>query len=619
MRTTSMAAVLAVLAAWWVLPAAAFTPDMDGVYSVMDFGAVGDGVTDNTAAFQDAMDTAGKEGGGIVLVPRGKFLIKGHLNIPEQVTLEGIWRAPHRGVPNDAGSTLLAVEGKGDEDGTPFITMRGSSTLKGISIFYPEQENIAQPHAYPWTIRGIGDNISILDCMLLNPWRAVDFGSGYAGRHLVRGLYGQPLKVGIWVNRIFDVGRLEDIHFWPFWSGPNREEPAAQFTKHHGTAFILEKTDGEMLVNVFCILYKVGLLFQPGVTGVSGDGSPSYEEGSAMVTNSYFDECLTAIQINGVQATSGVSFVNCHIMSTVRVAPENQGEVKFTGCGFWAIPELVHHGDLEGQGTVFFESCHFSNWDRAGRGAAAIRANCRRLIVTGCEFVTTRPDHKKIELGTNVRAAVITSNIVQGGLLIDNNAPSNASIVIANNAEEPEGSFLDEWLVIGPFPNPRSSRGDGERQRLGLAEDYLTPVGGESAAKLTRDTAVTFAKDGKEHTVKAVVAKTDPQHTVSLKALYPAMNEVAYAYTQFRVKEAGKGTLSVISNDGSRVWVNGQEVFEWYSDRGGPPNPVPVSVDLKEGINAVLIKVEDAGGSGWSFKIEATDAAGNPVETVLPE
>ena len=39
-------------------------------YSVLDFGAKGDGVTDDAAAIQRAIDKCSSEGGGRVLLPR---------------------------------------------------------------------------------------------------------------------------------------------------------------------------------------------------------------------------------------------------------------------------------------------------------------------------------------------------------------------------------------------------------------------------------------------------------------------------------------------------------------------------------------------------------------------
>ncbi len=45
------------------------------VYNVRDFGAVGDGTTKDTAAFQKALDACAVNGGGDVMVPAGNYLI----------------------------------------------------------------------------------------------------------------------------------------------------------------------------------------------------------------------------------------------------------------------------------------------------------------------------------------------------------------------------------------------------------------------------------------------------------------------------------------------------------------------------------------------------------------
>ncbi|MGC8863790.1 MAG: glycosyl hydrolase family 28-related protein, partial [Armatimonadota bacterium] len=63
------------------------------VVNVRDFGAKGDGTTDDTAAFQAALDSIADKG-GTVSVPAGTYLIKTHLRIPNDVTLEGVWQIP---------------------------------------------------------------------------------------------------------------------------------------------------------------------------------------------------------------------------------------------------------------------------------------------------------------------------------------------------------------------------------------------------------------------------------------------------------------------------------------------------------------------------------------------
>lgn len=58
----------------------------DKTYNVIDFGAVADGVFDNTQSINKAIQTCSKEGGGKVLVPSGKYLT-GPINLENNVNL----------------------------------------------------------------------------------------------------------------------------------------------------------------------------------------------------------------------------------------------------------------------------------------------------------------------------------------------------------------------------------------------------------------------------------------------------------------------------------------------------------------------------------------------------
>ena len=107
-----------------------------GIFLAGDFGAKGDGKTDDTAAFQKARDTAAQSGGGTVQAGRGNFFFAGHLNVPPAVTLAGLWQSvpAHNGLrdrglpkPTDDGTTFVVTEGAGHEDGPAFITLRSKA------------------------------------------------------------------------------------------------------------------------------------------------------------------------------------------------------------------------------------------------------------------------------------------------------------------------------------------------------------------------------------------------------------------------------------------------------------------------------------------------------------
>ena len=57
------------------------------VYDVFSFGAKGDGVTDDAAAIQQAIDRCSQEGGGRVLFPRNHTYLAGPIELKSNVEL----------------------------------------------------------------------------------------------------------------------------------------------------------------------------------------------------------------------------------------------------------------------------------------------------------------------------------------------------------------------------------------------------------------------------------------------------------------------------------------------------------------------------------------------------
>ena len=383
----------------------------NGVYSVKSFGAKGDGKTDDTEAFQKALNQAGKTG-GIVFAPVGAYMIKGHLYFPPTVTLEGVFRAPaclwdtfkEVDIKSYKGTVLLAVEGRGNEEGRPFIFLHEDSCLKGLAIYYPEQDK-KNPVPYPWCIWGDGDNVSIVDVLLVNPWQAVDFGSHPCGRHYIKGLYAQPIKTGIFVDACYDVGRIQDVHLYPFWD----VELAQNYTEKNGTGFIFGKTDWQYVDNCFTIFFNVGFKF------IANKAGP----GNVVITNSGADGGPTAVLVEKTQGHAGIAFTNCQFMAGIEIKDTNYGPVKFTSCGFWGFPKsTTTHAKVSGHGQVTFNGCHFITWDCNNDGTPAILAEGGGLTVSSCDFMTD--DKKQIVLGENVGAAVIMGNRMRGGIKVDN-------------------------------------------------------------------------------------------------------------------------------------------------------------------------------------------------------
>jgi hypothetical protein len=397
-----------------------FAATNSDTYPVRDFGAKGDGKTDDTAAFQKALDAAAQAGGGVVYAARGNYFFSGHLNVPSSVTLKGIWESvpSHVGLrnagaakPTDDGTTFLATENRGKEEGPPFITLNNNSTLKGVVIYYPEQDPAEEPKPYPWAIALRGKNPAVMAVELLNAYNGID--AAHNERHLIRDVQGQPLRRGIYVDDIYDIGRIENVHFNPWWSMKPR---LFQWQQKNGEAFIFGRSDWQYVFNTFCFGYNIGYKFIQTRAGVCN--------GNFLGIGA--DDCYTALLVEnsapfGLLISNG-EFVSFHgpEPTMVRVESTHSGSVRFSNCAFWGPCDQI--AKIAGKGTVGFSDCTFVQWDRKNEGRHALQAEGGTLLVRGCEFRENKP---QIELGESVRRAVISDNIFKGKALKAPRHPSS--------------------------------------------------------------------------------------------------------------------------------------------------------------------------------------------------
>jgi len=434
-------------------------------WSVVAMGAVADGATDNTSAFQKALDLAGRAGGGIVEVPAGRYRLNGTLSIPAGVTLQGTYRVPPTAWDRNAkpdGTMLLAHAGRGSEEGPPFIRLAGqNSAIAGLVVAYPEwKQSDVPPVPYPPCVESVDTlNVGIEDCCFLNPYEAIKLIRAH--RHLVRNVTGYPSKRGIYVDQCMDIGHIENIHFWPFGINYNPEEPYCKWVNTQGVAFELGRTDWHYILNTFCFGYGVGYKFS---------------ETKAGSTNGNFlglgaDSCRRAVLVEQAQSP-GLLITNGEFVGRwsstdsvcLEIGPEVEGKVSLVNCSFWGpIDRCVWMRSPVGQFTA--SACNFVDWDNRGQGSPAIQIDSGKAIVQGCTFVR---EGLNVRIGQRVRSAILSANQAAGGFRVENHAGSRVQTLANEKAPEMTAEARSYYRIqLGAIGDGQFLREWYERERIG--------------------------------------------------------------------------------------------------------------------------------------------------------
>ncbi len=355
------------------VPAAAAT------FSVKQFGAVGDGKTDDTAAFQKALDQAGQEKGNTVFAPAGRYLIAGSLRIPPDTALQGEYRGPGR----QRGTVLLATGGQGRADGPGcIVATAGGCAVRGLAIEYPGQSAEArEPVPFPYAIQA-GPDARIEEIFLYNAYQGIELDGAHAA--LVRNIWGEPLSVGIHADHIYDICRIENVHFWPYFT---LGKPLRDWVQANGVAFRFGRSDWQYCLNTFCYGYRVGYRFftsrevpekryPGGQTNGNFVGIGADCVGVALDVQDSFNI--------GISITNGAfaPFGGTHCVG-VLLHEGNTGNLTMVNCTFWAVAEAL--ADVRG-GSLSLIGCNINDWDAAGKGALAFNVSGGRLNVNGCTF-----------------------------------------------------------------------------------------------------------------------------------------------------------------------------------------------------------------------------------------
>lgn len=164
-----------------------------------------------------------------------------------------------------------------------------------------------------------------------------------------------------------------------------------------------------------------------------------------------------------------------------------------------------------------------------------------------------------------------------------------------------DGSFMRDWILCGPFPNPLAEGTVDEylhdQACTGFFTDYLAAIGGETGCA-PQDRLEVPGPDNHYRRWNAIHALGDRIYFDDF--LSPAAGQTGYAACWIDAEKQEDRLVSVGSDDGIRIWVNGEEVFRYHKKRTLTPDEHYLRLPLHPGRNQVLIKLDNGEGR-WGF------------------
>lgn len=184
-----------------------------GIVNVKDFGAVGDGTTDDTAAIQAAIDN-----GYVIYMPAGKYIVSDTIIIHPGKSIIGATDAFFRQVGSVNGLSVIYAK-----TNNKLFILCGGNHIKNIGVYYVDQTYDGQSLIDTGTTFSFESNNSIYSkgcyiescnvcggTTIINAASISDFIEVYR-----LSLTPNHTKPSVIIDNMYDTGRLKEIHVNP--------------------------------------------------------------------------------------------------------------------------------------------------------------------------------------------------------------------------------------------------------------------------------------------------------------------------------------------------------------------------------------------------------------------
>lgn len=230
---------------------------------IRDFGAVGNGTTNDAPALQAAINALGSTGGTINLGARNYRLASAVSVTAGPVRIMG----QGYGEGGPGAGTWLTV----DQTGFVPITFSGvaarGSFIGDLAVrqFHGAAQNASwAPTAYDWFFRVVNclGGVEFENLLLSGVNRGIQVAN--SGRTDIRRLRGQVFTTGVEFDEIYDVVRIANLHFWPFWSANNN---VVRWQQANGDAMVFRRVDGVFVDQSFVLGHRTMFRFSSSAAG----------------------------------------------------------------------------------------------------------------------------------------------------------------------------------------------------------------------------------------------------------------------------------------------------------------------------------------------------------------
>ena len=409
-----------------------------GTADVRDFGAVGNGTANDTAAFLAAIST-----GRTVLIPPGTYSVTGPLTIttPGQ-QIRGYGTNISRLIPIGSSGAGLFVCGTG-EPGPDFRDF-------GIYYSQPDTASRAALTVYPPTFYVLNaprtrfSNIHI-ERGTIGIQFAGSGGIGSGGSYI--DLFEcSCFGTQIIVDQCADTMRFSRLHLWPWGLTANQQ---SIFTNSSTVGILTQRCDG-LMVSDSLFFIGLGVIAQNSTGVLSGPTfgnftNVGFDNYSGIVTSGAFDLTMASCYFTIGNPTS-IAITN------------NGGTLHVSACRFFANVALSGNRTIiqlaaTTVNSTEFVGCIFETASSDNR--AIFTANAARLVAAGCTFnadPATAFATARLELTSSVPAVIVgnaASAFTTGtGLAIDS---TGAAPILAGNNWQNQGMAqvaLNDFSVV---------------------------------------------------------------------------------------------------------------------------------------------------------------------------